>query len=65
MEVYLQNLLPMEYWLPSTSDGIKPITQLYQTAREQCGYPAHRAANDVSYLIELNKQAKRLAGYYT
>lgn len=46
----LEDILPMEYW--AISDGLNMVA-LKQRARKECGLNAHRAKNDVAYLIEL------------
>jgi len=56
IETLLQEILPAEYWLTDKS-GCTHIGHIYKKAREQCGLAAHRARNDVAYLIEAYKIA--------
>jgi hypothetical protein len=64
METLLRKLLPMEYWIRNRETCELPIYAVMKEARKQCGCDAHRAANDVTYLIRLYKNARKLAGYY-
>lgn len=63
IQVLLKQVLPMEYWIPSSTGRIE-IYSLYEKARDNCGYEPHRAFNDVSYLIELYGMSRKLGGYY-
>jgi hypothetical protein len=63
VESLLRKNLPMEYWL-SDSSGRFHVNALYVKARKQCGLDAHRAANDVAYLLELYRISREVGGYY-
>jgi hypothetical protein len=59
MEDLLMKCLPCEYWM-TASTGRVEIYSLYQRAREQCGEDAHRAGNDVAYLLQLYQLARQI-----
>jgi len=58
----LKEILPIEYW--SVPTGWEALLQLKIDARKATKLPRHRAGNDVAYLVELYKSARKLAGYY-
>jgi len=54
----LKKLLPCEYWFMDMMTHTMHIQNIKEQARKNCGLEAHRASNDVAYLIELYKLAK-------
>jgi len=62
MDFLLEKILPTEFWF--WVDNKQSITLLKEEARINCKLKAHRAANDVAYLIELYKLAQKKGGYY-
>lgn len=56
----LQNMLPIEYFYMNMTTNIAQIDYLKEQARVNCQLEAHRAANDVTYLIELYKLASNI-----
>jgi len=53
VDLLLQDYLPVEYFLYDPKHKNFYIQVIKEKARNQCGKPAHRASNDVAYLIEL------------
>ena len=60
-ENILKELLPDEYWLIDKATGHTYISALYRQARDQCGLVRHRAANDVAFMVELYKLARKVS----
>lgn len=53
MDELLEELLPIKYWHPLAISGGLNLRVIKKRARKECGLDAHRAANDVAYLIKL------------
>ena len=60
----LINYLPEDYWHPSSLSSALNYRKLCDKARKSCGLVAHRAGNDVAYLIELYRLCKETSGYW-
>jgi len=58
----LKNMLPTEYWFIDMLTHTMHIEKIKQQARVNCGLDAHRASNDVAYLIELYRLANEIGG---
>lgn len=59
MEELLRKYLPCEYWMTANTGRVE-IYSLKDQARELCGEDAHRAGNDVSYLLSLYQLTRQL-----
>jgi len=61
MDKLLKQLLPDQFSYINYFTGYNQIDELKQQARIECGLDAHRASNDVAYLIKLYNLAKAVS----